>query len=108
MAEYIQGLLTLFGAGLLVVISFVQLRALSQQNSRDIEELKRLNERNQANIQANYESALRGEGEVKQNSIRIQNMEGKVETAFSLLNEFPKELAMLRDKFDEYERKNGK
>lgn len=84
------------------------MKSLSQQNSRDIDELKlKLEEARQA-IQKNYESSLRGEGEVKQNAIKIENLEGKMETAFQLLNNHPKDILALRNKFDDYERKNGK
>ena len=102
MESFLEPLLTLGGAFLVTVVAFVKLQSHSDQNRRDIEELKKANDTNEEKIHGNFVTSIQGQSRVEQNQIRIDNLESKMETAFELLNSY-------REKLDDYEKKtNGK
>tara|TARA_A100001015_G_scaffold141565_1_gene157121 strand:- start:7788 stop:8099 length:312 start_codon:yes stop_codon:yes gene_type:complete len=100
MESFLEPLLTLGGAFLVTVVAFVKLQSHSDQNRRDIEDLKKANDSNEAKIHENFVHSIKGQGAVQQNQIRIDNLESKMETAFDLLN-------IYRDKLDFYEKRNN-
>tara|TARA_A100000164_G_C21793631_1_gene717066 strand:+ start:598 stop:1005 length:408 start_codon:yes stop_codon:yes gene_type:complete len=129
MNEILEPLLTIAGAGLLVVVSFTKLASETTNLRRELNDVKKELDESVDRISDNFISSVKVENSTQLNAQKIQEAEKKIESLFELLNQTPKrEMGLrkefqeelkdlwnkndanfltLREKFDEYVRKNG-
>tara|TARA_E500000305_G_C3906218_1_gene181133 strand:+ start:274 stop:672 length:399 start_codon:yes stop_codon:yes gene_type:complete len=129
MNEVLEPLLTIAGAGLLVVVSFTKLASETTNLRRELNDVKKELDESVDRISDNFISSVKVENSTQLNAQKIQEAEKKIESLFELLNQAPKrEMGLrkefqeelkdlwnkndvnfltLREKFDEYVRKNG-
>ena len=129
MNEVLEPLLTIAGAGLLVVVSFTKLASETTNLRRELNDVKKELDESVDRISDNFISSVKVENSTQLNAQKIQEAEKKIESLFELLNQAPKrEMGLrkefqeelkdlwnkndtnfltLREKFDDYVRKNG-
>ncbi len=100
MDGFLEPLLTIVGGGLIVIISFTKVQAETSYLRRELDELKRLLEKSEEKITNNFIEAKEKNSEINENRIVSNENTKKIEALFEKYNE-------LRDRFDDYQKKNG-
>jgi len=99
--SFLEPLLTIVGGGLIVIISFTKVQAETSYLRRELDELKRLLEKSEEKITDNFIEAKEKNSEINENRLVSLENTKKIEALFEKYNE-------LREKFDDYEKKNGR
>lgn len=130
MESFIEPLVTMAGAALLVVVSFTKLASETTNLRRELNDVKKGLDESADRISENFISSVRVENSTQLNAQKINEAEKKIESLFELLNQAPsREMVLrkefqeelknlynkndhnfmtLREKFDNYVTKNGK